>query len=290
MRPFRGLLLLGCEIAEIAFGLAFSVLLAGVSATLFRSRENVAIPMAFLLGLLLTIVGFVAMRRTRPWRLECDVARWALARAERKQHPTRARYRRIAVGISVWVPSMIAALVLFFFPVATHLLEPGSQYFRHFRVPVPWTFTVFPGRVPAAGHRRIDAIFSSTGRGRFGMTTIPIAPYYWHELQPISQVVFESSMNADTSEYFGMMEVRRRGATDVLNKELRLGDVAFTCWQYRPEKPHHQLFWPDLWLVWRVDCGTPEAVHQQRLYARFSGREEDLGAFYQLIESVRSVE
>lgn len=293
--PAKRILILASEVGVLVFGCVFTLALVLGSANYFRSREpfdyrnGCLLLLIILFGLLPTSVGFMAIRRTRPWKPEYDSAAWALARAKRRLHPTRARYKRIALRIIVWVPSMIAALVLFFFPVATHLLHPSSKYFTHYRVPIPWTFTVFQGGYRQPANSWVDVIFSSSGRGRFGMTPFPMAPF-WHELQPISHVVFESNTNGDTFDYSGMMEARRRGATDVLNRELRLGDVACTCWQYRPERPHHQLFWPDIWSVWRVDCGTLAAVHRQNFYARFSGREEDLRAFYQIIEGVRPVE
>jgi hypothetical protein len=241
-------------------------------------------------GVVLTVVAFVLIRRrTRPWKIEYDAVGWTLAQAGRKRHPARARFHRLVGLILLCVPSAIAALVLFFYPVATHLVQPCSRYFRHYRVPIPWTAMVCPGWVQTPGYRRIDAVFSSSGKGRFGMTPLSVGPF-WLEDQPVSLAIFVSDADSGSFDYSADMKAGRRGATEAVNREFRAGDVAITCLQYRPERPRHQRFWPEAWSVWRIDCETPAALHQRSFYASFSGREEEIGTFYQIIEGVRPVD
>jgi hypothetical protein len=99
----------------------------------------------FCVGLLLTVVEFFRFRRrTRLWKIKYDAEGFEIGQAERRLHPSRARFRRIVGRTLLWVPSAIAAFVLFFFPVATHAFHPLSQYLTHYRIPIRWTFTVVP--------------------------------------------------------------------------------------------------------------------------------------------------
>jgi hypothetical protein len=284
----KGTLMLAGQLGTLVFGFIFSFSLAAALSMEFGN--NGLSLLGLLSGLLLTGAGSAAIRRrSRPWRIKYGAAAWALTKAERRRNPVRARCKRRIKQILVWVPSAIAVLVLFFFPVATHLIQPRSQYLGSYRVPIPWTFAVATGRMRGAGYSSVGVIFSSSGRGRFGMTPLPVMPF-WQEVQPVSHVAFISNANAGDFDYSRKTEANRKGATEVLNTEFRLGNVALACRQYRPESPRHQLFWPYVWSVWSVDCWTSPAEHQQGFYAHFSGRQEDLRAFYQMIEGVRQVE
>ncbi len=277
--------MLAGQLCVLVFGFFFSFLLA--FALSMDRDSNTIFLVGLLSGLLLTGAGIAAIRRrSRPWRFKYDAAGWALTKAERRLHPARARCNRLAKQILVWVPSAIAALVLFFLPVATHLVQPRSQYFGDYRVPIPWTFAVSPGMVPGAGYGGVDVIYSSSGKGRFGMTHLPVVPF-WLEPQPVSYLALMSNSNAGSFDYAGIMEAPPKGATEVQTRELRSGNVSLTCRQYRPRLPRHQLFWPVTWWVWSVDCWTPATAPQGVFCARFSGRQEDLRAFYQMIEGVR---
>jgi hypothetical protein len=169
MRPIKRLLLFASELGVLVFGVGFSFAVVVAPAIYFDSRENSFLLLVLLSGLVLTIVGFVAIRRkTRPWKIEYDAVGWALTQAERRVHPSRARYKRIAKRILVWVPSVIAAAVLFFFPASSHLIRPGSQYLAHYRVSVPWTFAVIP--VPGVSSDNVVTAFTLIGsNGKFGL-------------------------------------------------------------------------------------------------------------------------
>jgi hypothetical protein len=100
---------------------------------------------AFYAGVAVTVIGFVVVRRkTRRWKVEYELASWRLSQTERKLHPAHARFKRMAKRMLLCLPSTIAAGVLFFFPAATHVVHPSSHYLRHYLVPIPWTFAVFP--------------------------------------------------------------------------------------------------------------------------------------------------
>jgi hypothetical protein len=232
-------------------------------------------------GLVLTVVEFIAFRRrTRPWKIGYDAECFELSRAERSLHPRRARFKRIIGRTLLWVPSVIAALVLFFFPIVTHLAHPSSRYLTHYRVPIPWTISVF-GR-----YGWVDA-FVSGGKGRFGMTQ------FWDREALFSRMTFRAiSPDADTFEFnHEMAAVERGGATQAHSREFRLGDVILTCWQFVPRRPRvHSLGLVRISPFWEVTCETPVTEHRRNLYASFWGSEADMPAFYKIIEGVTPVE
>jgi hypothetical protein len=273
MRIIKGFLLLACRGLVLFVGFYLSFVLAGLLGLA-----------GFQCGLVLTAVGLLMLRpNTSRVVCKCDVAGWTRSQAERKLHPTRRRFKRLAIHVLVWLPSAVAALVLFFFPIASHLAHPSSRYLSNYRVPVPWTFTVLPFSQPTV-YNWINVLVSSSGSGRFGITPFAVPPL-WMMDQPISVMTFGAEPN---SAAFGaaMLEQRRKEASQVQRRELRLGDGALTCWQYRAEDSH----FGESRIAWAVDCETPVAVYSQYFYARFYGREQDLRSFYQLIESITPVE
>jgi hypothetical protein len=283
MRHIKRLLILAGELSVLLFGVAFSLALVIVPAMYFDLRENGFLQLVLLFGLGLTILGFVTVRRkTRPWKIEYDAVDWALNQAERRLHPSRARYRRIGKRILVWVPSVTAAAVLFFFPAASHLIHPGSQYLGHYRVSIPWTLTVVsvPG-VPAADF--VTAFVSIGSNGKFVLT-----PFWNREIFSSAMGFGIVKSDPDTSGFRERLtEERYAGATQLLRREFRLVHVAVTCWQYLP---------PDRWrfrvsnigseTLWQVDCEAPVDIRQQRFYAWFRGRAADIPVFYKIIETV----
>jgi hypothetical protein len=157
MRPTQRLLVFLTEAGVLAVGVALSFAVAA----LFDSGWT------FGFGLILTVMEFIAFRRrTRPWKIEYDAVGWEFSRVDRRLHSPRARNKRIIRRALLWVPSALAASVLFFFPVATHLGHPGSRHLAHYRVPIPWTATVlsFPSIDLVA------ALVNSSRAGRFGVT------------------------------------------------------------------------------------------------------------------------
>jgi hypothetical protein len=283
MRPVKRLLVFTMEAGVLLLGSVLSVALVFVFAVVFRFDpvdENGFVGVVFLIGLLLTIVGFIAVRsKTRPWKIEYDAVGWTLTQAERKLHPTFARRKRIAKRVLVGMPSLIAAVVLFFYPAAFHLMHPSSQNLGPYRVSIPWTLAILS--VPGV-HADSEVIaFALLGSGGNSCWT----PFWRGELFS-SGMIFGSGKG-----YAGNLDYRVRYAeemhaegTQVLRKDLRLNDVRLSCWQYLI--PHR---WP--WAavtgpLWQVDCETPVGVHGQHFSAFFRGSGTDIPAFYRIIERV----
>jgi hypothetical protein len=292
MRPIKRLLVFASELGVLAFGFVGSVALGSVFNDYFYSRGDFGLgdevaSVVFLFGLLLTTVGFaVLLRKHRSWKLEYDAVGWALTQAERRLYPTRARLKRIILRTVLWAPSAVAAFVLFFFPVATHVVHPG-RLLRDYYVPIPWTFTILQWLSPTDSYSSVNVIVSSSGKGRFGITPFPIGPLR-QDPPLLSHFDFESNSNARPFD-FETAAANSDDATQVVTRQFRLDDAALTCWQYRPRRPRHALYWPASGFSWYVLCAGPASGGRQNFQAIFRGREEDLQSFYQIIEGVRPI-
>jgi hypothetical protein len=300
MRTIKRLLFFVGKIAVLLVGFIFSLLLAEALGFALGSETHgistVGFFAGFICGLSLTAIALLQLRRkTCRERSEHDLVGWKRSQAQRKLHPTRTKYKRVAARILIWAPSAIAALVLFFFPVASHLLHPSSRYLAHYYVRIPWTYAVIPSEgwrtnlahilIPSrrAEYNWFLVVVNSSGRGRFGMTPFLVWPF-WNTLQPISEITFESDPNAAV---LGSETVKARSESATQVREFRLGGVELTCWQYR--WTYRSEFWPSSGFVWKVDCATPPEAGPQNFQARFYGSDEDLAAFYRIIEGVTQV-
>jgi hypothetical protein len=281
MRPIKRVLILVSEVGVLLVGLAASALLV-VTLAYLSDSGGLALSAAFI-GFLLTIGGWLIFRREmRPWKLEYDAAGWALDRAERKEHPGRAKCKRVLRRILLYVPSAIAAMVLFCFPFMSHLLHPSSRYLRNYRIPIPWTYIVWP--LPPYGDVTVIAR-SDVSRWPFSMMPL------WDSSLRFSIMTFGSA----GPDVFGfeakLAEDERTGATRGVEREFRLDTVALSCWQFVPARGRGVSFafaylsWP----YYEVDCWTAADVRPEGFWASFQGRESDLPLFYEVVAGVTPV-
>jgi hypothetical protein len=262
MRPIKRLLLFAREIGILVLGLMLSSAVAFGLGFIAASGIDAV---AFYLGLSLTLIAFfIARRRHRPWKIEYDAVGWQLNRTERKLHPARARYKQIVGQILLWVPSLIAAFVLFFFPVASHLAHPRSHYLPGYRVPIPWTFTALTDDNWAVAWR------STRGRALFGMTT------GWRFDQSVSTMNFVPR-DGDPGPLRSFS-----GATQMVDRNLRARGLSFGCRQMTVE---HSNFSPSHGEpILRVECESSAGISHQHLSAYFYGPERDVALFYTTVE------
>jgi len=232
-----------------------------------------------ILGLVLTVVGFRALRRkNRPWKIEYEADRWELERADRNLHPVRARYKRIAKRVLVCMPSLAAAVVLFYFPVATHVVHPGSHHLRYYRVPIPWNVAILTPPVLQPAHGFVWALASNPTKGGFGVIQ------FWDRAKMSSAMEFISiNPDADPILFNTWFSGSRTPLADQkYRREFQLSGVELICWQY--QYSHIAGGW------WSIDCRTPAGVRRLNLHASFFGREDDIPVFYKIIEGITPVE
>jgi len=265
VRPVKRVLVFLSEI-PIFLGVFFLSELIAMGIGLVDSR--LAQPVAWL-GFLLSVLGFFLARRyTRPWKIEYDAAGYLLNQAERRLHPTRTRYRRTVNRILLWAPSAIATFVLLFYPIASHLWHPTSRYFPRFRIPIPWTYTVW--RFSQSPVNLVFVYVDHGGKARFG-----IMPFWGN--WDFSYMVFA------TGGSDGIPYAQKEAATQGPTSEFQLRNVHITCFQFLPKRT---------WLpfgpgpVYEVTCDSLPASQRAGFHAAFFGRERDLPEFYKIVAGV----
>jgi hypothetical protein len=83
-------------------------------------------------------------------------------------------------------------------------------------------------------------------------------------------------------------EMKRAGATELVHRDFRMGDVALSCWQYLPtEDGRFHFRGAGNGPLLQVDCATPVSAPGEPFYAWFNGHQRDTEAFYNVIQSVR---
>ena len=279
MRPLKRVLLFATEIGVFIVGFVLSTAL-GISV------ESNLSSAAFFAGVLITVAGFFAFRkRTLRWKIEYDAEAFRRNKNASKLHPARARFKRSAQRILVCSPALIAALVLFFFPIASHLIHPTSRYLRHFSVPIPWNFTVLSSQDLGFGEVFVEALGKTSDAARFGFTP-------FGDEKPFSLMSFGANHAEPGERISEPIEDR----TSVLQRTFQLGDGALTCRQQQPPPLRRCCISGPFRLkvftgrFWQIDCTAPANVHRQSFFASFAGREEDVPAFYKIIEGVAVVE
>jgi hypothetical protein len=275
LRPLKRLLVFLSEAGVLVIGLIGSLALGFLAALLSGRHGDDAAAAAFYGGLLLTVAAFfVRRRKTRPWKINYDVASYRIEKAERKLHPARAKVKRTLFRAAMWLPSAVATLVVFFFPIASHLACPNSV--RGYRVPIRWTDTIFfvPGLVDVDV---VDVLVSNSSSRRLAFT-----PFWNREPALLSQMSFSSRTNTDTVSY-DAVEATRESAAEVIRRDLNIGGLTLSCWQYLPRE---HIYRSDVGVMWRINCQTPADVPKRNFYASFFGHESDIPIFYKVIEGV----
>jgi len=295
MRQLKRFLIFVLELTVILAGLSVSSLMAGYVGSVDDFFAPFA-PFGFVAGLVLTLMAFRRLRRrTRPWKIKYNADGWALARIERKLNPVRARRKRIAERVAVCIPAAIAALVLLFFPVATHFVHPSARYFGHYRVPIPWTQTVFSGPMSPWDNCAVLVLASSSGRGRFGLTPLTNPFLSLREEPLLSSFTFFSCRNEPRS--LAGASLPREEDTTV--RQFHSPGLTIECRQRRSRYPSR--FWPASEPIWYIFCEASLDLERRNagqisvdnerdhLAAEFTGLSADIPTFYKIIEGIRPI-
>ncbi len=113
----------------------------------------------FICGTALTICTLLAIRRkTRKWKINYAAEKWLRQRSKPPVSPRRSR--RLLQSL-LWLPSLCAALVLCFSPLASHVLYSGRLI--DFRVPIPWAWAVVYRYQNRGLFSSVDALIASNG-------------------------------------------------------------------------------------------------------------------------------
>jgi hypothetical protein len=285
VRLLRRLWTFTLEVSILTAGFVVSTIIGALAGDLF-GPESIWPPLTFCAGLVVTVLAILRFRRiSQPWKIEYDAANYIIGKTQRHLHPNWAKAKRIVGRTALWLPSAIAAMVLVFLPVMTHLANLRSHYVRHYRVPIPWTSSVFSLSGPT-GDDFVEVLTNSTGNGRFG-----ISAFWNREPGFSSHISFFRSQAGEIVDYTDEPTwLKRSGATQVVRKEFRLGTIPLTCWQFMP--PMHvrgyRRFGPEP--TREVTCSTPADLPERSFRARFRGQEGDIAIFDKILRGVTPVD
>ncbi len=276
----RTVLLVG-EVGLLFLGFAISL----VAAKLLDSSENEFAVIGFFSGLLLTIVGWLTLRyKTRRWKIEQDAAQWMASRSFGKKYPRRAKFLRIAHRWMLWMPSACAGLVLFFLPVASHILLAGRSLVPHYSLSTPLSWMVI--RSGGRYHPYVRTFFSAEGAGRYGMTSM-----WFNHSMPSDGEFSISDPGSENGWSRPESELASGHPTHVAKRQFSMGTIAMECWEYRHDHDYlaefRSMFRPPV--LWEVLCSTEPNGVDFNLRAAFYGPQEDISAFYRVLEVAKPI-
>jgi hypothetical protein len=257
MRPLKRVLVFVMEVGIVVLGYVLTV----VAAVYLESV------LAVMVGLTLTITCLVLVRRrTRKWKIASDATAFTADSIFRKAHPSRAKYLRTMRRLLLVFPTTWAALVLFFFPVASHVVYPGTHLVPHYRISTPINWTLISG---GDGRRTmVWAFFSGKGSRRWGLTP------FWSERSALSSAIFGTSSPED--EYRWWHPVTE---TAITKTSFKMGSIEIECGEYQ----RHFSSSVDPPLLWEVLCSTHPDHRHFNLHAAFLGHKEDMASFYRVL-------
>jgi hypothetical protein len=232
----------------------------------------------FICGTGLTICTLLAIRRkTRKWKINYAAKKWLRQRSKPPVSSGYARRFRRLLQSLLWLPSLCAALVLCFSPLASHVLYSGRLI--DFRVPIPWAWAVVYRNQNPGLFSSVDALIASNGLGRFGVTP------FWQKHANYSVASFAVhtwSLNSEDKRQMNFLS--HMNATDISTSEFTVGEFHFSCVEYLT----YYARYPSL-SGFSVQCESPIKGGKGYIRANLFGRREDVPAFYEVLRSVRRV-
>lgn len=233
-----------------------------------------------LLSLSLTIASLLVFRRkTQKWEIKSDAASWMAGRSWRRLHPRPARNLRILNRCLLWLPSICAAFVLFFLPVASHLIYPRGHLVSRYRFPAPLNWAIMKSR----GECSIAWVFfSNESAARYGFTPI------WFNHSFPSSATFGTTSPASPYRWWRPEREAVSGhTTHIAKSEFKIGAVDMNCWEYR-DVYHYGLGDStnpsDSGVFWQLLCSTEPNGRDFNLHASFLGHKEDIPDFYKVLQ------
>ena len=274
MRLFKRFFLFAAELVFLFFGFMFSMGLAVYPGSLGYKFA----PVAFLLGFYAVCTALVWFRRkTGKWTIAADA--WLAHRSWRLLHPCRARYLQILRCSFLWFPSICSALVLFFLPVASHILYSGTGLVPHYRCSTSLNWLI----IKSHGDVAVWTFFSNQGAARYGFT-----PIWFNHSMPSSAIFFTSDPASSDGWRRPESELAAGHTTHLAVRPFQLGMITATCCEYRNTYnnaggPSPGILSPPV--LWGSLCSTKLNGVAYNLRTSFLGQREDLPAFYDLLNS-----
>jgi hypothetical protein len=137
-----------------------------------------------------------------------------------------------------------------------------------YRIPVPWTWAAVSGCV--GENCWMDVVISSKGTGRFGITP------FW-PTQQLSMATFEKLVAKNYEPDW------KPTSSPASRFDLKFRDQSLTCWKYPSQDDLYDrqlIGLPADVTAWSALCSNGS------FQAYFFGREQDLSAFFGVLERV----
>lgn len=201
----------------------------------------------------MALVPLIRLRaRHLEWKIQYDAAKYEWQRARKRAFPERFRWRSRAARIMVWFPSLLAAFVLFFLPLASHLLYIGGVHLGPYKLTVPWNALILP--VPF-----VQSVMVFTGDDQLGVT-----PSFRGNRLSSGMTFSVYPENAQLLEHDP-------------TREFKLGRGVLRCWEDdRPVRFR------------RISCRTSNPDHVPDLGAWFVGEAARVPLFYQILAGTQT--
>jgi len=277
VRLLRKSLLFAGEVAFLFVGFIFT----GALAEYLHSMG-----VRFTLGIfLLTFCIFASpvvwfRRRTAKWTARSDADAWLAHRSWQRLNPDVARNLLLLRKSLLVFPSLCAAFVLFFLPVASHIMVSSRRLVSHYSFSTPLNWLI----VKSGDGGFAWTYFSNQGAAHYGFTPV------WFNNRMPSGATFLISDPLFPGKWWRPEHEQATGLfTHVRFKEFQLGTITAVCYEYIHNYPESvgsfSIFDPPV--LWESLCSTRPNGTDYNLRAAFLGHREDLPAFYKLISSAR---
>jgi hypothetical protein len=220
-------------------------------------------------GMIVLLVGILLIRlSTRPFKDSYEGC--AMERVERSQNRKRWKRKWLMRRILIWIPSAIAAFVLLFFPVMSHVLFPRAGQLPYYCVSLPWNWVVMPGKYFGSTNWGVWADIFSGYKTRFG----PMPPFRQTYLYREAYFLCIPPWKVNAAHQHTEEEVKGFfGRPGTVRRELLVGDTRILCWE----------------IPGWVRCITPLEEKMRAFEAGYRGPPEALPAFYEAIRTMKPV-
>ena len=248
------------EVAFLFVGLLASLLVAGLGYAVMPGQGVALLVFVACVALALTML-FRLRYRHKAWKIKYDAEKYERERAWRRAFPERSRWTRSALRIGIWLPSLLAAFVLFFLPPASHIVQLGGVHLGPYKVPVPWNILILSG--PSSPLFDMVMTFTANDNNPFGLT---------HSFRGNR---FSASM--EFVVYYAPDIASGYSNPGDPTREFKLGLSVLRCWEGDGPAGFR-----------RISCRTAGPDHSPELNAWFLGRAASVPLFYQILSGIET--
>ena len=260
MTTVRRIWLTAQEVAVLFFGSIIALAGGSVIGIVFDSPFAGLLPFFGLIALLLYLF-FRLSKKHRPAKILYSAAKYERSHALAKSCPRRARWIHLATRLTVSFPSALAAFVLFFFPIASHMFYPAGTHLGSYRVPIPWNIIVLSGRVYGDAHAAMA--YTSVEENPLGLPRHILSNRFSAGMDFIARPT--TPANEPLSRSFPP------------TREFKLGMQILACWE---SASHYRS-------LSKIDCDT-SGPGQLSLHASLLGAPNQVPVFYRILSGIRT--